>query len=56
MGSFPETYNDLFPGNWPPTPPLTQHNTYLSLRAKCWLRDPSHVIFDDLKNASYGAN
>ena len=28
----------MFLGNCPPTPPLSQHYTYFSLRAKCWLR------------------
>ena len=26
-------------GNFPPTPPLTNIDTYFSLKAKCWLRE-----------------
>ena len=43
--SFPGQDNNLismdhytFLGNCPPTPPRNQHETYFSLRAKCWLR------------------
>ena len=57
MGSFPETYNDPFLGNCPPTPPLTRRNTYFSLAAKCLLRGtPNQVIFYDFNNAPYGVN
>ena len=57
MGSFPETYNDPFLGNCPPTTPLTRRNTYFSLAAKCWLRGtPNQVIFYDFNNAPYGVN